>query len=351
MFCLPWEREGRCLSDVDLLEAGKGILRAEAAEIERAAQRTGMELVKAARIVHSCTGRLVVVGMGKSGIIGRKIAATLASLGTPSFFLHAAEGSHGDLGMVCRDDAALFISNSGTTAEVVSLLPHFKRLGAPIIAITGGVHSPLAKNADAVLDPSARSEAGITACATPLEPGERDQDALNLAPLCSTTLQLALGDALAGMVTELRGLRPEDFALFHPGGALGRRLVTRVGDVMGTGEKLPLVGMNVSVSDALFEMTSKGYGATVIVDEKGEITGVFTDGDLRRLIGSRGVECLSLEVGSVMTRNPLIIQPDKLAVEAVRVMERREISAIIVVEGKRPVGILHLHELLQAGVA
>ena len=351
MFCLPWEREGRCLSDVELLETGKGILHAEAAEIERAAQRTDMELVKAARIVHSCTGRLVVVGMGKSGIIGRKIAATLASLGTPSFFLHAAEGSHGDLGMVCRDDAALFISNSGTTAEVVSLLPHFKRLGAPIIAITGGLNSPLAKNADAVLDSSVRSEAGITACATPLEPGERDQDALNLAPLCSTTLQLALGDALAGMVTELRGLRPEDFALFHPGGALGRRLLTRVRDVMGTGEKLPLVGMNVSVSDALFEMTSKGYGATVIVDEQGEISGVFTDGDLRRLIGSRGVECLSLEVGSVMTRNPLIIQPDKLAVEAVRVMERREISAIIVVEGKRPVGILHLHELLQAGVA
>lgn len=351
MFCLPWEREGRSLSDVELLEEGKGILRAEAAEIERAAQRTGMELVKAARIVHSCTGRLVVVGMGKSGIIGRKIAATLASLGTPSLFLHAAEGAHGDLGMVCRDDAALFISNSGTTEEVVSLLPHFKRLGAPIVAITGGLNSPLAKNADAVLDSSVRSEAGAAACATPLEPGERDQDALNLAPMCSTTLQLALGDALAGMVAELRGLRPEDFALFHPGGALGRRLLTRVGDVMGTGEKLPLVGMNVSVSDALFEMTSKGYGATVIVDDRGEIAGIFTDGDLRRLIGSRGVECLSLEVGSVMTSNPLTIQPDKLAVEAVRVMERREISAIIVVEGKRPVGILHLHELLQAGVA
>ena len=352
MFCLPWEREGRSLTDEDLLERGKTILRSEASEIDRAADRAGMEFVKAARIIQSCRGRLVVVGMGKSGIIGRKIAATLASLGTPSFFLHAAEGSHGDLGMVCRDDAALILSNSGTTAEVVSILPHFKRLGAPIIAITGGLSSPLAQNADVVLDSSVLSEAGL--CALTLsdeKTAEANDDALNLAPLCSTTLQLALGDALAGMVTELRGLRSEDFALFHPGGALGRRLLTRVQDVMGSGDKLPLVGLSVSVSDALFEMTSKGYGATIIVDDGGELAGVFTDGDLRRLLAKRGVECLSLSVGEVMNSSPLVIEPHKLAAEAVLVMEQREISAIIVVEGRRPVGILHLHELLKAGIA
>ena len=351
MFCLPWEREGRCLSDEQLLEAGKGILRSEAAEIQRAADRMDMELVRAARIIHSCSGRLVVAGMGKSGIIGRKIAATLASLGTPSFFLHAAEGSHGDLGMVCRDDAALILSNSGTTAEVLSILPHFRRLGAPIIAITGGLKSPLAQNADVVLDSSVLSEAGILAKITPEDGLGQDEDALNLAPLCSTTLQLALGDALAGMVTELRGLRPEDFALFHPGGALGRKLLTRIRDVMATGEKLPVVGLSVKVSDALFEMTSKGYGATIIVDDGGDLAGIFTDGDLRRLIARKGVECLSEAVSGVMIATPLVIAPDKLAVEAVRIMEQREISAIIVVEGKRPVGILHLHELLKAGVA
>jgi arabinose-5-phosphate isomerase len=351
MFCLPWEREGRCLSDEQLLEAGRGILRSEAAEIERAANRVGLELVKAARIIHSCRGRLVVAGMGKSGIIGRKIAATLASLGTPSFFLHAAEGSHGDLGMVCRDDAALILSNSGTTAEVVSILPHFRRLGAPIIAVTGGMKSPLAQNADVVIDSSVLSEAGILAYSTPADGSQADEDALNLAPLCSTTLQLAIGDALAGMVTELRGLRPEDFALFHPGGALGRRLLTRIRDVMATGEKLPVVGLSVSVSDALFEMTSKGYGATIIVDDRGDLAGVFTDGDLRRLIAKRGVECLSCEVSGAMITSPVVITPEKLAVEAVRIMEQKEISAIIVVEDRRPVGILHLHELLKAGVA
>ena len=351
MLCLPWEREGRCLSDEQLLEAGKGILRSEAAEIQRAADRMDMELVRAARIIHSCRGRLVVAGMGKSGIIGRKIAATLASLGTPSFFLHAAEGSHGDLGMVCRDDAALILSNSGTTAEVLSILPHFRRLGAPIIAITGGLKSPLAQNADVVLDSSVLSEAGILAKVTPADGPGQDEDALNLAPLCSPPLQLALGDALAGMVTELRGLRPEDFALFHPGGALGRKLLTRIRDVMATGDKLPVVGLSVKVSDALFEMTSKGYGATIIVDDRGDLAGIFTDGDLRRLIARKGVECLSEPVSGVMIATPLVIAPDRLAAEAVRIMEQREISAIIVVEGKRPVGILHLHELLKAGVA
>lgn len=335
---LPWERDPMPLEDGELLEIGRSMLLAEASELTRAAERFGPELVRAARIIHSCTGRLVVVGMGKSGIIGRKIAATLASLGTPSFFLHAAEGAHGDLGMVCRDDAALILSNSGTTSEVVSILPHFKRLGAPIVAITGVLASTLAGEADVVLDSSVLSEGG-------------QGDALALAPMCSTTLQLAIGDALAAMVTRLRGLRSGDFALFHPGGALGRKLLTRVADVMGSGDRLPLVRLGVTVSDALFEMTSKGYGATVIADSDGALAGIFTDGDLRRLIGRCGVDCLSMKVGDVMTRNPVSIEPGKLAAEAVQVMEQREISAIVVTEGRRPVGILHLHELLRAGVA
>ena len=340
MVCLPWEREGRPLTDENLLEAGKNILRSEAAEIARAADRAGAEFIRAARIIHGLRGRLVVSGMGKSGIIARKIAATLASLGTPSFFLHAAEGVHGDLGMVCRDDAALILSNSGNTAEVLSILPHFRRLGAPIIAVTGGLNSPLAANADVVLDSGVLSEAGC---------GE--ESALGLAPLCSTTLQLAIGDALAGMVTELRGLRPEDFALFHPGGTLGRRLLTRVRDLMASGDDLPLVKEDVKVSDALFVMTGKGFGAVIVTDGYGNLAGVFTDGDLRRLIARRGVECLSDEVGAAMTKGSVTISPERLAAEAVRVMEEKEISAVVVAEEGRPVGILHLHELLKAGVA
>jgi arabinose-5-phosphate isomerase len=326
MVCLPWEREGKSLTDDELLEAGRNIMRSEAAEIVRAAGRAGAEFVRAARIIHGLRGRLVVSGMGKSGIIARKIAATLASLGTPSFFLHAAEGVHGDLGMVCRDDAALILSNSGNTAEVLSILPHFRRLGAPIIAVTGGLDSPLAANADVVLDSNVLSEAG------------RDDEG-------------ALGDALAGMVTELRGLRAEDFALFHPGGTLGRRLLTRVRDLMASGEQLPLVETDVKVSDALFVMTGKGFGAVIVTDGAGRLAGIFTDGDLRRLIARRGVECLKDKVGEAMTADPVTIAPDRLAAEAVRVMEEREISAVIVTDGDRPVGILHLHELLKAGVA
>ncbi|WP_286846225.1 MULTISPECIES: KpsF/GutQ family sugar-phosphate isomerase [unclassified Aminobacterium] len=335
MVCLPRERAGIDLDDACLLQIGRKVLQQEAQELNKAAGRLGSELVKAARLIHDCKGRLVVIGMGKSGLIGRKIAATLASLGTPSFFLHAAEGSHGDLGMVCREDVGLFISNSGCTHEVVALLPFFRRLGAPVVSITGGLSSPLAKNSDIVLDSSV----------------EREADPLNLAPTSSTTLQLAIGDALAGMVTELRGLGEDDFALFHPGGALGRRLLTKIEDVMGAGEKLPVVRNHVKVSDALFEMTSKGYGATIIVNENGKLEGIFTDGDLRRLIARRGVECLTDVVAGAMTRNPITIGPDRLAAEAVRIMEEKEISVIVVVKDDKPIGIVHLHEILKAGVS
>ena len=252
MVCLPRDRAGIDLDDERLLSIGRDVLKQEASELLRVADEMGQEIVKAARVIHCSKGRLVVIGMGKSGLIGRKIAATLASLGTPSFFLHAAEASHGDLGMVCREDVGLFISNSGKTKEVVALLPFFRRLGAPVISITGGISSPLAKNSDIVLNSSVSREA----------------DPLNLAPTSSTTVQLAIGDALAGMVTELRGLEEDDFALFHPGGALGRRLLTKVEDVMGSGDKLPVVIEHVKVSDALFEMTSKGYGQRSLLTKR-----------------------------------------------------------------------------------
>jgi arabinose-5-phosphate isomerase len=337
---LPWEREGVACSDESLLQTGRAVILNEAAELTRAADELGMELVRAARAVCECRGRVVVVGMGKSGHVGRKIAATLASLGTPSFFLHAAEGSHGDLGMVRREDVGIFISNSGGTEEILAVLPHFKRLGAFLIAITGGADSVLARHADVVIDSGVRCEA----------------DPLQLAPTSSTTLQMVLGDALAGMVTRLRGLRREDFAAFHPGGTLGRRLLTRIADVMGPPEQLPKVKLDVSVKDALFEITDKKYGATCVVNEAGELAGIFTDGDLRRLLEKSGVEALSFRIEDCMTRSPGVIESDRLAAEAVKIMEEREISVLIAVDaveknGRIPVGMVHFHELLKSGIA
>ncbi len=335
MLCLPRERESRNVHDGHLLEAGRKILRMEAAELEKAAERLGDELVEAARLIHSCKGRVVVVGMGKSGLIGRKIAATLASLGTPSFFLHAAEASHGDLGMVCREDVGLFISNSGQTREVIEVLPFFRRIGASVIAMAGNAESRLAREADLFINTGVDKEA----------------DPLGLAPTTSTTLQLAVGDALACMVTELRGLHKEDFALFHPGGSLGKRLLLRIRDVMATGEGVPRISLESSVREALFEITSKGYGATAVVSDSDKIAGIFTDGDLRRLLEDRGVEGIDLSIDEVMTKSPMTIGPDKLAAEAIHIMEEKEISCLLVEEDGRLCGIVHLHDLLKAGVA
>ena len=331
---LPCERSGRAFSDEELLEAGRTLMRTEAAEILRTADEIGPELVHAARAVYGCAGRVVVVGLGKSGHVGRKISATLASLGTPSFFLHATEALHGDLGMVRREDVGLFISNSGAT-EIVALIPHFRRLGAQVIAITGGPDSPLARHSDLVLNSRVTQEG----------------DPLQLAPMSSTTLQLAIGDALAALVTKLRGLRREDFALFHPGGALGRRLLTKVRDVMGTGTQLPVVRHGVLVRDALFSITSKGYGATCVVDGDGLLIGIFTDGDLRRLMEKRGVDAFGVRIEDAMTKSPRTIGPDSLAAEAVRLMEQHEINVLVALEGGRPVGMIHIHELLRAGIA
>ena len=322
-------------TDEELLKSAKELMLTEAGEILRSAEKLGPETVKAAREIYACQGRVVVVGLGKSGHVGRKISATLASLGTPSFFLHAAEASHGDLGMVRREDIGLFISNSGASSEIVSLLPHFHRTGAKMIAVTGSMTSPLAENADIVINAHVDDEG----------------DPLHLAPMSSTTLELVIGDALAVMVTILRGLKREDFALFHPGGSLGRKLLTRVRDLMGKGESLPVVREGVTVKDALFVITGKGYGATCVVDDEGRLTGIFTDGDLRRLMERSGNDAFTTRIEDAMTRNPKTINPDSLAAEAVRKMESNEISVLIAVEEGRPTGIIHIHELLKAGIA
>ncbi|MBR0044340.1 MAG: KpsF/GutQ family sugar-phosphate isomerase [Synergistaceae bacterium] len=319
--------------DLELLEAGKKLLRCEAGELLRAADNISYELVQAAKLIYECKGRVVVAGLGKSGHIGRKFSATLASLGTPSFFLHAAEAFHGDLGMLRKEDVGVLISNSGTTSEVTALIPHFQRLGAKLIAITGGVDSPLAKHCDIVLNSHV----------------EHEGDVLELAPMSSTTLQLAIGDALAVIVTILRGLKREDFALFHPGGALGRKLLTRVKDLMG---EPPVVKCGVLVKDALFAITSGNYGAACVVDSSNKLMGIFTDGDLRRLIEKFGVEAFNIKIEDAMTRTPKVISPENLAAEAMRIMERSEISVLIAVDDKNvPVGMLHLHEILKAGIA
>ena len=322
-------------SDSELLVSARELMRTEANEILSASERLNTDIVTAAKLIHKCRGRVVVVGLGKSGHVGRKISATLASLGTPSFFLHAAEASHGDLGMVRPEDVGLFISNSGASSEVVALLPNFRRIGAKMIAITGAMSSPLAEHADIVLDAHVDSEG----------------DPLQLAPMSSTTLELVIGDALAAIVTILRGLRREDFAMFHPGGALGRKLLTRVRDVMGTGENLPVVCEGVSVKDALFVITGKGYGAVCVVDFSGKLTGIFTDGDLRRLMERLGTGAFDALIQDAMTKTPKTISPDALAAEAVKIMENNEISVLVAVEDGKPTGIIHIHELLRAGIA
>ena len=322
-------------SDSELLNAAKNLMRTEANEILRSAENLGLEIVNAAREIFACEGRVVVVGLGKSGHVGRKISATLASLGTPSFFLHAAEAFHGDLGMVRREDVGLLISNSGASSEIVALLPHFRRIGAKMIAVTGSLASPLALHSDIIINAHVETEG----------------DPLQLAPMSSTTLELAVGDALAVLVETLRGLKREDFALFHPGGTLGRKLLTRASDLMGTGEQLPIVKKGVTVKDALFVITGKGYGATCVVDENDNLIGIFTDGDLRRLMEKSGNDAFNTKIDDAMTRTPRTISPEALAAEAVRIMEQKEISVLIVTENNKPVGIVHIHDLLKAGIA
>ncbi|NGZ05401.1 MAG: KpsF/GutQ family sugar-phosphate isomerase [Magnetococcales bacterium] len=317
-----------------MLERARRVLAMEAEAIMAMANRLDGRFEQAVTLLFACRGRIVVTGIGKSGMIGRKIAATLASTGAPAFFLHPAEGSHGDLGMVTCQDVILLLSNSGETGEVLGLLPVFKRLGVPMIALTGRLDSTLGRMSDVVLDIRV----------------EREACPMDLAPTDSTTAALAMGDALAVCLLEKRQFGPEQFALLHPGGSLGRKLLVRVADRMHTGERIPCVSEEDSVRQALFEMTAKRFGMTGVLDDRGRLSGVLTDGDLRRLL-EQDANPLERRVGEVMTRAPKVIAADALAAEAARIMERSKITGLFVVSLERtPIGVIHLHDLLEAGL-
>lgn len=315
------------------IQHGKRVLEIEARAIAGLVQRIDQRFAEAVDLLYACDGKVVVSGMGKSGLIGQKIAATLASTGTPAFFLHPAEGIHGDLGMLARKDVLIAISNSGETEEVLKLLPAVKRMNLPVIALTGRMQSTLAKNSEVVLDVSVSEEA----CP------------MGLAPTASTTATLAMGDALAIALLEKRGFKEEDFAQFHPGGILGRRLLLKVRDLMHQGEALPRVAPGAPARDAILEMTSKKLGMTSVVDADGRLLGVITDGDLRRVL-ERGVDLARAKAGDLASKNPKTIAPDALAARAVQIMESFSITALVVVDQGRIVGVIHLHDLLKSGV-
>ncbi len=317
-----------------LVEMGREALRIEARAVAALVDRLGDEFAMACQMLLACAGRVVVSGMGKSGHVGGKIAATLASTGTPSFFLHPAEASHGDLGMVAKGDVVLAISYSGETAELLTILPLFKRMGAPLIAMTGNALSTLAREAEAHLDISVPAEA----CP------------LNLAPTASTTATLAMGDALAVAILKHRGFTEEDFARSHPGGALGRRLLLRVSDVMRRGDELPAVHPETPLPEGLLEMSRKRLGLTAVVDRDRHVVGIFTDGDLRRALDRR-VDIHKSSMADVMTRGCRSIGPNELAAEAVLMMEKHSINGLLVLDDKGAlVGALNVHDLLRAGV-
>jgi arabinose-5-phosphate isomerase len=323
------------VNDSKLEQLARAVIETEAQAVADLAARIGPSFIHACRFMYDCNGRVVVLGMGKSGHIGDKIAATLASTGTPAFFVHPGEASHGDMGMITGDDVVLALSNSGETNEILTILPLIKRLGVPLIALTGNPNSSLARAADAHLDVSVAKEA----CP------------LGLAPTSSTTAALAMGDALAVSLLESRGFTADDFALSHPGGALGRRLLLHVEDIMHSGETIPCVADSASLSEALLEMTAKGLGMTGVRDEGGALVGIFTDGDLRRVLDHGEVNVHQVRIADVMTRNCKTAQPRQLAVETLRMMEQYKINSLIVVdEAHRPVGALNMHDLLRAGV-
>lgn len=321
--------------DADQIKSqAKRVLDIEKEAIENLSDSINGTFVELVEVILNCSGRVVMTGMGKSGLIAKKLAATLSSTGTPSFFLHPGEAVHGDLGMVTAKDIVIALSNSGETTEVVQILPVIKRIGAQIIALTGNIDSTLAENADYFLDTSVEQEA----CP------------LDLAPTASTTATLALGDALAIALLEARGFEPEDFALYHPGGSLGKRLLLKVEDVMHVRERNPIVTQDQPLKKTLFTMTSTQMGAANIVNEAGKLVGVITDGDVRRKL-EESPDLLQLPAKQVMTADPVTITADKLAVEAVKIMQDKEINDLPVVdEAGEPIGMVNFQDLLKAGV-
>ncbi len=320
----------------DTLVEARRVLEIEAASVLALAARLNDQFVVAVEMILACNGRVVVTGMGKSGLICQKMAATMASTGTPALFLHPAEGLHGDLGMLMRGDVVIAVSNSGETEEINRILPTIKRMGLPLIVMAGNPTSTLARAGDVFLDVSVKEEA------CPLQ----------LAPTASTTATLAMGDALAVSLLVKRGFKEEDFALYHPGGALGKRLLLRVEDIMHADDEVPVVSIGTLLKDSLYEISSKKLGITGVVDETGKLVGVFTDGDLRRTI-EKGVELLNRPVEEFMNCEPKRILRSNLAAKALQVMENHSITSLFVFEAvsdKAPIGIIHLHDLLRAGV-
>jgi arabinose-5-phosphate isomerase len=320
--------------DQNIQALALAVIHAEAQAVIALADQVNQQFVQACHLILACKGRVVVTGMGKSGHIGGKIAATLASTGTPAFFVHPGEASHGDLGMITRQDVVLALSNSGETAEILTILPLIKRLGVPLIAMTGQPDSTLAKLATTHINVAVQQEA----CP------------LGLAPTSSTTAALVMGDALAVSLLETKGFTRDDFALSHPGGSLGKRLILKVADVMHAGDDVPAVNDRALVSGALLEMTNKKLGMTAVINEAKQVLGIFTDGDLRRML-EKGLDVRSTLVNQVMTASCATIGVDLLAVEAMQIMEAKKINALLVVDQQQKLqGALNMHDLLRAGI-
>ena len=318
-----------------LINQGKEVLRTEAEAINELMDRVGPDFIKALEIIESCKGRVVVTGMGKSGLIGKKIAATFASTGTPSMFLHPAEGSHGDLGMIMRGDVVIALSSSGETSELTSILTILKLLDVKLIALTGNITSTLAKAADVVLNVAVKNEA----CP------------LGIVPTASTTATLAMGDALAVALHTKRGFKKEDFAFFHPGGSLGRRLLSKVQDFMHSGQAIPIVEVTTPMKDVIIEISSKRLGVATVVDSDLKLVGVITDGDLRRGFEKWGNGYFHMKAEEVMSKGPKTTTKDTMAVQALSTMEQFSITSVVVVSSENKVeGIIHLHDILKAGI-
>lgn len=322
------------MTKLSFIEQGLRVLDIERQALFDIKQYVDDNFHQACQLMYDCSGRIIIIGMGKSGHIGHKIAATLASTGSPAFFVHPGEASHGDLGMITKNDVVMLISNSGETSEVLNIIPVLKRLGAKIISMTGNTQSTMA------------TLANVHVCIKV----EKEACSLGLAPTASTTATLAMGDAMAVALLEARGFTADDFALSHPGGSLGKRLLLTLKDVMHSGVNTPIITTSQTIKDALIEMTAKGLGMTAIVDDNQQLAGLFTDGDLRRILDAQ-INIHQDSITSVMTKNPYVAQQDMLAAEALKIMEDKKINGLIIVnDNNQPIGAMNMHDLLKSGV-